>query len=433
MATASADIARAQSPGGYSVKPMVALVIVVYFTGGIATVLVDTLVPKLKGLFALTYTEAMLTQFCFFLAYFLVSIPGGMLVARIGYIRSIVVGLLLVASGCLLFAPAAAAGVYPGFLLALFVMAGGITTFQIAANPFIASLGSPKGSHSRLTLALGFNSLGYTIGPLIGAAFILSGNAIAPGNPQTAAPAILDHYRRAEAHVVQGPFLVIAAVLLGVAAVFWTLRRRDLRSASTDPNSLQALSLLRRPRFVMGVVTMFAYVGAEVSVGSILTNYLMLDKTLHVDAPTAGRLAALFWGGAMVGRFIGSLVLTRVRPGVMLCMCALAASVLAVTSVATFGVFAGVAIIGIGLFNSIMFPTIFTLAIEELGEQTAKGSGLVCMAVVGGAVVPLATGAVADGWGLSFAPLVPALCYSLIAIYGFVVSRGGASTRVLPA
>jgi FHS family L-fucose permease-like MFS transporter len=408
---------------------MVALVIVIYFTGGIATVLVDTLVPKLKGLFSLSYTEAMLTQFCFFLAYFLVSIPGGVLVARIGYIRGIVVGLLLISSGCLLFAPAAAAGTYAGFLVALFVMAGGITTFQIAANPFIASLGSASGSHSRLTLALGFNSLGYTLGPLIGAAVILSGSLLPPGDVRTLAPSILDGYRRAEAHVVQEPFLVIAAVLLAVAAAFWTLRARDARptkaeaSSEGKPTTPNALSLLLRPRLALGVATMFAYVGAEVSLGSILTNYLMLDKTLHVNAPSAGRLAALFWGGAMIGRFVGSFMLARMRPSLLLCGFALTAAFLAITSVCSVGAVAGITFIAIGLFNSIMFPTIFTLAIEDLGAHAAKGAGLVCMAVVGGAVIPLITGAVADSWSLSVAPLVPAVCYIWIAAYGFIVSR----------
>ena len=408
----------------HSVRPLVALVIVIYFTGGIATVLVDTLIPKLKGLFSLSYTEAMLTQFSFFLAYLLVSIPSGALVARVGYIRGIVFGLLAISSGCLLFAPAAAAGSYGGFLVALFVMAGGIATFQIAANPFIASLGAPRGAHSRLTLALGFNALGYTLGPLIGAAVILAHTAPPPGDIRTLAPAVLAGYRRAEAQMVQAPFLVIAGVLLTMAVVFWALRHRDVAArpaaASHDPGS-GGLSLFREPRLALGVVTMFAYVGAEVSLGSMLTNYLMLDKTLHVDAPTAGRLGALFWGGAMIGRFVGSFLLNQIPPGTLLCSFALSAGGLAILSVASMGTISGSALIAIGLFNSIMFPTIFTLAIEGLGLKASRGAAVICMAVVGGAVVPMLTGAVADLFGLSLAPLVPAACYSWIAGYGIFV------------
>jgi FHS family L-fucose permease-like MFS transporter len=399
------------------------LVVVLFFAWGFATVLIDTLIPKLKGLFQLNYTEAMLTQFAFFLGYLVFSIPASFLLARIGYVRQIVVGLVVMALGCMLFSPAAQLGVYPVFLLALFVMAAGITTLQVAANPLIALLGSPATSHSRLNLAQAFNSLGTTVGPLVGAALILQGGVVAP-DPARIAPGLLETFRKAEANAVQAPFLGIAVVLLVLAVVFWRLRRSPAGpTAAVEGAPGFDFGLLRRPRLALGAVSIFVYVGAEVSIGSLMINYLMLEKTLGVAAATAGHLVALYWGGAMVGRFIGSAVLRWIPAGMALCFCALGASLLACTSAATLGVFAAIAVIAIGLFNSIMFPTIFTLAIEGLGERTPQGSGLLCLAIVGGAIVPLITGRVADLAGLSASLIVPALCYLWIAVYGWLSAR----------
>ena len=396
---------------------MVPLVVTLFFAWGFATVLVDTLVPKLKALFALDYVEVMLTQFCFFLAYLVVSLPAGALIARIGYVRGIVAGLLLMALGCCLFSPAASLGVYPGFLLALFVMAGGITTLQVAANPLIAVLGNPKTAHSRLTFAQAFNSLGTTIGPFVGALFILAGGGAAPA--PDAPPALLAAQRSAEAHAIEGPFLVIAAGLLVLALIFFVARRQRIGGAATQTRRAgKDLALFARPRLVGGALSIFAYVGAEVSIGSLMINYLMEGRTLGLDAAAAGKLLSLYWGGAMVGRFIGSAVLTRIEAGTVLAACALGAASLASVSALSSGLVAGATALAIGLCNSIMFPTIFTLAIDGLGDDTPRGSGLLCLAIVGGAVIPLLTGYAADHIGLSLALFVPAACYLWIATYG---------------
>ncbi|HXE28979.1 MAG TPA: sugar MFS transporter [Stellaceae bacterium] len=397
-------------------RALVALVVTLFFIWGFATVLVDTLVPKLKASFSLSYAEVMLTQFSFFLAYLVVSLPAGALIARIGYIHGAIVGLVLMAVGCMLFAPAASLGVFGGFLLALFVMAAGITILQVAANPLIAILGTRETSHSRLTLAQAFNSFGTFVGPFVGAAFILAANQ----PPRGAAPALLDAYRHAEAQAVQTPFLGIAIVLIVLAASFWLLRRAAA-SFPDKPERLQAaLSPLKKPRLALGALSIFLYVGAEVSIGSLLINYLMQSNTLGVDAATGGRLISLYWGGAMVGRFIGSAVMRKIAAGSVLAACAFGAALLAGISGVTVGMVAAVAVLAVGLCNSIMFPTIFALAIENLGDETPQGSGILCLAIVGGAIVPVITGFAADAFGLATSLFVPALCYLWIAAYGLL-------------
>ena len=411
---------------------MVPLVVTLFFAWGFATVLVDTLIPKLKALFALDYAEVMLTQFCFFIAYLIVSLPAGALIARIGYLRGIVVGLALMALGCSLFSPAAQLGVYPGFLLALFVMASGITTLQVAANPLIAVLGSPERSHSRLTFAQAFNSLGTTVGPWVGAFFILAGSAAAPG--VGAAPDVLAAYRRTEAQSIEGTFLAIAGGLVVLALIFFFLRRRKIAgAAATSTRDGEHLALLSQPRLLCGALSIFAYVGAEVSIGSLMINYLMLPKTLALDPPTAGKLLSLYWGGAMLGRFIGSFVLTRIEAGTVLAACALGAASLATASALSSGMMAAITVLAIGLCNSIMFPTIFTLGIERLGADTPRGSGLLCLAIVGGAIIPPLTGYAADHIGLSLALFVPVLCYLWIATYGALARFGIVDRKVATA
>jgi len=414
--------ASAETPGAGRLAPFV---VALFFAWGFATVLIDTLIPKLKGLFALNYAEAMLTQFAFFIAYLLISAPAAAFLARVGYLRTIVVGLTVMAAGCLLFAPAAAAGVYWGFLAALFIMACGITTLQVAANPLIAVLGSSARSHSRLNLAQAFNSLGTFIGPFVGAALILQGGVAAPDTAKMGAET-LAAYRQAEAHAVQAPFLGIAVLLVVLAAVFWFLRRSPAApSATRTEANLSALALLRqRPRLAFGVLSIFLYVGAEVAIGSLMINYLMEPRTLALSAAAAGQLVAFYWGGAMVGRMIGSGVMLRVPAGRVLMACALGAAALVALSGASTGYLAAGAIVAVGLCNSVMFPTIFSLAIEELGPDTPQGSGLLCMAIVGGAIVPLITGALADRVGLALALLAPAACYLWIAAYGLLAHAG---------
>jgi FHS family L-fucose permease-like MFS transporter len=396
------------------------LVMSLFFAFGFCTVLVDTLTPKLKAMFSLNHAEANLTQFCFFIAYFIVSIPAGWLLTRIGYLKGVVLGLVVMAAGCLMFTPAAKIGVHSGFLLALFVLASGITIVQVAANPLAAGVGDPRQSHSRLTLAQAFNSLATMVGPLFGAYFILS-HGLASPDPHAGAAA-LTAYRVVEAKVVQGPFIGIAFALVALAAVCWLLRKGE---PPTAPQSLGSFSdVLTNRRLVLGAVSIFAYVGAEVTIGNNMVSYLMLDHTLGAQAQTAGFLVSLYWGGAMVGRFVGAAVLRMVSPALVLVACALCAGLLAITSVFSMGVTAAATLLAIGLFNSIMFPTIFTLAIEGMGEETPQGSGLLCLAIVGGAIIPLLTGVAADRFGLPHALLVPVICYIWIMAYGVLVHLG---------
>lgn len=407
--------------------PLVLLVVTLFFAWGFATVLIDTLIPKLKGLFSLNYAEVMLTQFAFFLAYFVVSLPAGALISRIGYVRGIIAGLVVMAAGALMFSPAAWLGAYPAFLAALFVMASGITILQVAANPFIAVLGRPEGSHSRLTLAQAFNSLATFVGPLVGAAVILK-SGVTTVDPATMSAAALETYRRTEAMHIQLPFLWIAAGAAVLSLVFFLVRKSPAAPSSAGVQTrLSSLKLFRRPRLALGALSIFLYVGAEVSIGSVMANYLMQGSTLRLPAADAGRLVALYWGGAMVGRFLGSGVLRLMPAGRVLAICALMAALLAMTSALSTGPLAAASVIAIGLFNSIMFPTIFTLAIEGLGEETPQGSGILCLAIVGGAVVPVLSGLLADRTSLHTALFIPALCYLWIVVYGLIARplKGG--------
>ena len=395
---------------------LVILVVSLFFIWGGATSLNDVLVPKLKGLFQLNYAQAMLIQFAFFTAYFVVSVPAGALVSRLGYGRGMVAGLLAMAAGCAIFFPAAATATYGLFLGALFVLAAGITILQVAANPLIARLGSERTASSRLTLAQAFNSLGTTIMPFIGARLIL-------GTVGRGASAPIDLAGRArEGAVIGHAYLGIAVVLALLAAVFWALRAR-LGDASRAARLKGSLSLMTRPRLGFGVLAIFLYVGAEVTIGSVLVNFLMQSSTLGLDQQTAGERLSLYWGGAMVGRFIGSAVLRLASPGKVLAGAAVGAGALALVAAATHGSVAGWALIAVGLMNSIMFPTIFSLALEGLGARTPQGSGLLCMAIVGGAVVPVVGGMIADMAGLAVALLAPVACYAAIAAYGWSARR----------
>jgi FHS family L-fucose permease-like MFS transporter len=401
---------------------LIALVMALFFAFGFCTVMVDTLIPKLKATFALNYAEVMLTQLCFFGAYFIVSLPASWLLTRIGYLQSVTLGLALMALGCLLFTPAAHAGVYEGFLAALFILASGVTIVQVASNPLAANAGDPKKSHSRLTLAQAFNSLATTVGPLFGSAFILSKGLATPDAARLSAEALIAA-RQAAAHAVQGPFLGIAACLVVMAVVCW-LVRAIAPAASADSAGAGYAALLNRPRLMLGALSIFLYVGAEVSIGSAMANYLMSAHTLSAAPALAGAMVSIYWGLAMAGRFAGAGVLRRVKPGRALSACAAGAATLAVASALGSGRPAAAAILAVGLCNSIMFPTIFTLAIEGLGERAAQASGLICMAIVGGAVVPMITGLIADRAGLNHGLLVPAACYVWIGAYGWLAASG---------
>jgi FHS family L-fucose permease-like MFS transporter len=406
---------------------MVALVVALFFIWGFSTVLVDSLIPRLKAMFTLSYAEVMLSQFAFFLAYLIFSIPAGRVLERLGYMRGIVAGLAVMAIGGLMFSPAASLGIFPLFLVALFVLASGITMLQVAANPLMANIGGAGSSSWRLTLAQAFNSFGTFVGPYVGATIILSGSLTAP-DPKTTAPDMMAAFRTQEAHAVQLPFVGIAVVLLILAAIFWAVRNwpgaPGVEPARTHYSTLGLLKAY--PGLALGCVSIFVYVGCEVTIGSFMTNYLMQPDRLALVAAQAGKLVSFYWGGAMVGRFIGSYVLSKVTPGLVLTGCAVTASLLVVISTMTGGHVSAYTIIAVGLFNSIMFPTIFSLGIAGLGKDTPQASALLCTAIVGGAVIPPTTGLLADHLGLATALLLPALGYVWIAIYG-VMSRRVAS------
>ena len=396
-------------------------VFALFFIFGGITSLNDVIIPKLKDLFTLSYAQAMLVQSAFFAAYFIVSIPAAAIVRRIGYMRTAVVGLLTMTAGCLLFIPASSSGVFATFLVALFVLASGITIVQVVANPLISLLGAPQTAHSRLTFAQAFNSLGTTVFPYVGAILILG--SLATIDPTTLSGAALDAYRAAETQVVVKTYIGLAIALTVVAALVWHNRSKLVEARAPKVSMLRAFELLSQPRFAFGALCIFLYVGAEVAVGSVIVNYLMEANVLGLSAEEAGKHVPLYWGGAMVGRFIGAALLRMFSPGKVLACAAGMTITLLLVSANTSGMVSGWALLAVGLFNSIMFPTIFSLACEGLGERAAEGSGLICMAIVGGAIVPLLTGHAADAVGLKMALMVPVVCYALILCFGVFARR----------
>jgi FHS family L-fucose permease-like MFS transporter len=396
-------------------------VYVLFFAFGGITSLNDVIIPKLKGLFTLTYGEVMLVQSAFFAAYFIISLPAAELVRRIGYMRSAVAGLLTMTVGCLLFIPASSHGLFGLFLVALFVLASGITTVQVVANPLISMLGPARTASSRLTFAQAFNSLGTTIFPYVGSILILG--SLATVDPATLSGAALDAFRGAETQVVVRTYIGLAIALVVVAAVVWLERKRLVEVPAEPTPILRAFNLLTRRRFAFGTLCIFLYVGGEVAIGSVIVNYLMQSSVLGIAADQAGKHLIFYWGGAMVGRFIGSGLLRLFSPGKVLACAATAVIALLTISANTTGLVSGWSLLAIGLFNSIMFPTIFTLASEGLGKRAAEGSGIICMAIVGGAIVPLVTGNAADLWGLKHALIVPAVCYLTILGFGWYARR----------
>ncbi len=396
-------------------------VFVLFFIFGGITSLNDILIPKLKELFTLSYAQAMLVQSAFFFAYFVVSLPGAAIVRRIGYMKTAVVGLLTMTAGCLLFIPASQSGQFAVFLGALFVLAAGITIVQVVANPLISLLGPPRTAHSRLTFAQAFNSLGTTIFPYVGSIVILG--SLSQVDVTTLAGDALQAYRAQETLVLVQAYGSLAVAIVLVAGLVWLRRDRLPPTPATDTPILQAFNLLQQPRFGYGALCIFLYVGGEVAIGSIIVNYLMAADVMGLGEQAAGKMVPLYWGGAMVGRFIGSYFLKIFSPGKVLAAVCAAVIGLLLVSANTTGTTSGYALLAIGLCNSIMFPTIFSLACEGLGKRAAEGSGVICVAIVGGAVVPLLFGAAADVVGLKLALVVPALCYVGILGFGWYARR----------
>ena len=367
-----------------------------FFFWGFITVLNDILIPFLKDSFNLNYTQAMLVQFCFFGAYFIVSPFAGKLIDRVGYQQGIVLGLLTTAVGCVLFYPSAQLNVYVLFLFAFFVLASGITILQVAANPYVAALGPDKTAASRLNLAQAANSLGTTVGPIIGAALILGAAT-------------------ADASAVQGPYLILAVLLLVVAIMFRFIKLPRIASVENEENS--DASVWNHRSLVLGALAIFLYVGGEVSIGSFLVNYFAESSIGGLSHAEAGEMVAYYWGAAMIGRLVGAAAMNYVAPTKYLSVNALIAIVMIIVSMNSTGSLAMWSILAVGFFNSIMFPTIFTLAVKGLGSLTSKGSGLVCQAIVGGALIPLLQGVVADMVGIQLSFIVPMLCYIYIGWY----------------
>lgn len=425
--TAPDGAAAGDAAHGYDAPDLRVFVFALFFIFGGITSLNDVIIPKLKELFTLNYAQALLVQSAFFAAYALVSLPAAAIVRRAGYMKTATIGLLTMMAGCLLFIPASSSATFGVFLFALFVLAAGITIVQVVANPLISLLGKPKTAHSRLTFAQAFNSLGTTIFPYVGSIVILGSLATVDASQLTGAA--LDAYRAAETKVVVNTYLALAAALAVVAAVVWTKRNRLKEQQDHSGGMFHAFTLLKRPRFAAGAACIFLYVGAEVAIGSLIVNYLMQPEVLGLSDQAAGKHVPFYWGGALIGRFIGAYVLAKVSPGKVLAAVATGAIALILISANTTGAVSAWALLAIGLTNSIMFPTIFALASEGLGKRASEGSGVIATAIVGGAVIPPLTGMLADTTGsLHLAMALPALCYALILAYGLYARRPAPET-----
>ena len=406
-----------------------AVVTTLFFMWGFVTCLNDILIPHLKAIFDLNYAGVMFVQFAFFSGYFVFAFPAGKIVEWIGYQRTMVAGLLTMAIGALLFVPAASVPAFSFFLAALIVVAAGMTALQVSANPYVSVLGAPETASSRLNLTQAFNSLGTFVAPFFGSMLILRNAPTAIASVRQMPPAQLHAYRLEEASTVKLPYLLIAAVLIGLAVVIALFKLPKISTESDaavqDAGAAARASLWKQRHLMLGVLGIFLYVGAEVSIGSFLINYFTQPYIGVASEKIAAYYVMGYWGSAMVGRFIGSWILQKIRAGTLLGMVALAACALVIVSMLTFGSVALWTIVLVGLFNSVMFPSIFTLGIAGLGPRTGEGSGLLVAAIVGGAIIPVIQGALADNpsVGIHHAFVLPVLCYLYISFYGFRGSR----------
>ena len=417
-----------------------------FFLWGFITVLVDSLVPRLKDVFEMSYAKTVLVQFAFFTAFFVVSVPAGALLSKIGYRKGIVLGLVIMALGCLLFYPAAEYRNFNVFLIGYFTLAGGITVLQVAANPYVALLGSEEDASSRLNLSQAFNSLGTTIAPIVGALFLLSDSVKTSEEINLLTDLEKVDYYSAEAATVQTPFLLIAAFIGILALIFAFIKLPKVMQESPKAGYL---SLLKNKLMLMGALGIFVYVGAEVAIGSFLVNYFsdmnlavivmenemmmniantiasVFNKTFSNSDPKSllGIFIIFYWGGAMIGRFIGAYLTKIMDAGKVLSIFASLAILMILISINTQGLISMWSILAVGLFNSIMFPTIFTLTLEGLGDLKAQASGLLCMAIVGGAIIPFAFGSLIDGFGFKKAFILTLICYGYIMYYGKIKNR----------
>ena len=417
------------APSSTDISAM-AMVTTLFFMWGFITCLNDILIPHLKSIFSLNYAQAMLVNFAFFSAYFTFALPAGKIIEWIGYKRAMVTGLLTMAIGGVLFVPAASLPSFPFFLGALIVLAAGITVLQVSANPYVSVLGPSRTASSRLNLTQAFNSLGTTVAPWFGSWLILgSVAAYTPEQLQSLSATARQAYQMTQAATVKFPYLLIAGVLVALAVVIGLYKLPAIQTGDDkDSDRHTHVSIWRYRHLVLGVVSIFLYVGAEVAIGSFLVNYFTQPYIGIGSESEAAKYVALYWFAAMVGRFIGSAILQKISPRFLLGAVAICAGLLVITSMMSSGSVAMWTIIFVGFFNSVMFPSIFTLGIAELGPLTSKGSGLLVMAIVGGAIIPTLEGTIADHIGIQHAFFIPVLCYVFIAYYGF---RG--SKPVIPA
>lgn len=417
-----------------------------FFLWGFITVLVDSLVPRLKDVFEMSYAITVLVQFAFFAAFFVFSLPAGFMLSKIGYKKGIVLGLLTMATGCLLFYPAAEFRIFGIFLAGYFTLAGGITILQVAANPYVALLGNEDGASSRLNLSQAFNSLGTTIAPIIGALFLLSDSIKTSQEIELLTETEKSNYFIAEAATVQTPFLLISLFIVILALIFSFI---NLPKVMQENPKGGYVSLLKNKLILMGVAGIFVYVGAEVAIGSFLVNYFVdmnlpaivsenqlmmniantiastFNKSFSNSDPKSlvGIFVVFYWGGAMIGRFVGAYLTRIFAPAKVLSIFAFLAIAMILVSINTSGLLSMWSILAVGLFNSIMFPTIFTLSLEGLGDLKAQASGLLCMAIVGGAIIPFLFGNLIDNFGFKTAFILTILCYGYILFFGRFKTR----------
>ena len=413
----------AASATGQSYGAPLATVTTLFFMWGFLTCLNDILVPHLKSIFDLNYAKVMLIQFAFFGAYFIFSIPSAKIIDWMGYQRSMVAGLLTMGLGAFLFVPAASVPSFPLFLGALIVLAAGITCLQVAANPYVTVLGNPETASSRLNLTQAFNSLGTFLAPFFGGLLILSAAPMTMDQIRALAPDALQAYRLHEAATVKTPYVGLGIALVVLAVAIGSFKLPTIEHAQHKVGEKVNDSIWKHPNLIFGAIGIFVYVGAEVSIGSFLVNYFGQPEIGGLTEKVAASFVAFYWGGAMVGRFIGSALLQKMKTGGLLAICAVCAAALVAISMLTSGHIAMYSIILVGFFNSIMFPSIFTLGVAELGPLTGDGSGVMIMAIVGGAIIPVAQGAIADRIGIHHAFFLPVICYLYILFFALSGSR----------
>ena len=409
------SVAEGTVAPGFDYRPALTLLATLFFMWGFITVINNTLLPHLKSVFDLNYTQTTLIESVWFIAYFFASIPSAKLIERIGYQKSLVVGLLIMAAGALGMVLAASLPSYGVTLVMLFVIASGITLLQVAANPYVAVVGPPATASSRLNLVQALNSAGTMLAPLFGAYLILGrsvGGTVKEGTVLTPAQ------RLADAHSVVLPYVLVAIVLTVLAVVIARFPLPAMGSATSRvaKEERKHHSLWRHRNLVFGVPAIFIYLIAEIGVANLFVNFVSQPTIANLTHEEAGRYLTFLWGGMMVGRFVGSAIMQKVRAETVLAAFSIGAFVVMMITVFAHGPVAMWSLILVGLFHSIMFPTIFTLGIKGLGPLTEEGSGLLIMAIAGGALV-IVQGKLADTYGLQLSFLLTAACELYVLFY----------------